>query len=142
MQSVDDHAAVIRVRLIFAIAAVGVIAILCALLITTLAFRDTAKPGEVVPAVLGAVTAAIGTIVGLVAGHLAGSAGKERAEQRADAREREAAAGRTLAESLKADETIAAADTEGASEAFLPESRSTDQLAIRRHAELAKRLFP
>jgi hypothetical protein len=135
----DDDADRLRLWLTFGVAVVGIALVMVAFLITVLTFKDASQPGELIPAVLGGVTAAIGTLAGLVAGHTAGSAGKERAERRADAREQEAAAGRTLAESLKVDEAILPA----------PRSRGSDVLGssedpqiaalLRRQVELAKR---
>ncbi len=99
----DDQADRLRLWLTFGIAVVGIGVVLIVFLITVVSFKNSARPGELVPAVVGSATAAIGTLAGLVAGHTAGSAGKERAEHRADAREQEAVAGMALAESLKAE---------------------------------------
>jgi hypothetical protein len=97
----DDNSERLRIWLTFSVAAIGIGVVFAAFLVSVVMFRNADNPGELIPAVLGAVTAAVGTLAGLVAGHTAGAAGKERAERRADALQPEAAAGRTLAESLK-----------------------------------------
>jgi hypothetical protein len=139
---VDDKSDRLRLWLTFGVAAFGITVVLIAFFVSVLTLKDKDQPGQLIPAVLGAVTAAVGTLAGLVAGHTAGSAGKERAESRADAREQEAAAGRTLAESLKAEESAYATAGESGLEAFGQGERTADVDAIRRHAELARRLFP
>jgi hypothetical protein len=129
---VDDKSDRLRIWLTFGIAAFGITVVLIAFLVAVFTLKDKDQPGQLIPAVLGAVTVAVGTLAGLVAGHTAGAAGKERAERRADAREQQAAAGRTLAESLKAEESVVTSLSQ----------QPADADAIRRHAELARRLFP
>jgi hypothetical protein len=71
------------------------------------------------------------------------AAGKERAENRADSREQEAAAGRTLAESLMVDEATLPATAGRGLEALDPDGgQAAAAEVVRRDAELAKRLFP
>lgn len=117
----------------------GIGAVLFAFCIAVYAFRDSKNPAEVIPAVLGSTVAAVGTLAGLVAGHAAGAAGTERAEQRADANEKDAAAGRGLAATLKADAATGTVDP--AQETFGVEDRPDDAV-LRRHAQLAAELFP
>ena len=92
-RTMNDSGDVLRLRLTFLIATVGIAAVLVAFFAAVIAFHDAKNPGQVIPAVLGAVTAAVGTLAGLVAGRAAGAAGRERAEDRAEASAKEAAAG-------------------------------------------------
>jgi hypothetical protein len=73
----------LRLRLTFWVAAIGVAAVLLALLLTVLVFRDARNPANTVVAIIGPVSALIGTLAGYVAGQTAGAAGREKAEQRA-----------------------------------------------------------
>jgi hypothetical protein len=132
----------LRLWLTFGIAVFGISVVLVAFFATVLTFKGRTQAGQIIPAVLGVITAAVGTLAGLIAGHTAGSAGKERAERRADAREQEAAAGRTLAESLEAEEAMLATSGGGSQEAGSRSELFADNDAIRRHADLARRLFP
>src|SRR4051794_625767 len=136
----NDSGDVLRLRLTFLIAAAGVAAVLIAFFAAVIAFHDADNPGEVIPAVLGVGTAAIGTLAGLVAGHTAGAAGRERAEDRAQANAHDAAAGRALAETLKAEGAAADGGEDG-----LPGTRGgppTATDAVSRHAAIARSLFP
>jgi hypothetical protein len=131
----------LRLWLTFGIVVFAILVVLVAFFVTVLTFKHKAQAGQIVPAVLGVITAAVGTLAGLIAGHTAGSAGKESAERRADTREQEAAAGRTLAASLEAEE--AALDTsQGGRQAGGLSEPLAEREAIRRHADLARRLFP
>ncbi len=135
----NDSGDVLRLRLTFLIATVGIAAVLVAFFAAVIAFHDAKNPGEVIPAVLGAVTAAVGTLAGLVAGHAAGAAGRERAEDRAEASAKEAAAGRALAEALKAEESMGEPEEGAAATRGGP---ATDSDAVKRHAALARGMFP
>jgi hypothetical protein len=139
---VDDEADRLRLWLTFCIAVTGIAVVFIAFLVSVLTFKDATQPGELIPAVLGTVTAAVGTLAGLIVGHGAGAAGKERAEHRADLREQEAAAGRTLAESLKADDATLASLGGETLEAAGPMDGQSGAAVIRKHADLANRLFP
>ena len=74
---------VLRIYLTFAIATLGIAAVLVAFLVAVSMFASSDNPGEVIAAVLSPVTALVGTLAGYVAGQAAGAAGKERAEARA-----------------------------------------------------------
>jgi hypothetical protein len=141
----DDKADRLRLQLTFGVAVVGILSVMIAFLVSVIVFKNSKAPGELIPAVLGTITAAIGTLAGLVAGHAAGAAGKERAEWRADSREQEAAAGRTLAEAIKAGEAaLPEAGDEGDEgfEAVTPAEGVNAAYVVRQQAELANRLFP
>lgn len=138
----DDSADRLRLWLTFGIAVVGIASVMIAFFAAVLIFKNSKQPGELIPAVLGAITAAIGTLAGLVAGHAAGAAGKERAEHRADSREQDAAAGRTLAEAIKAGDAGATAAGEEGFEALDQAGGAQAAFVLRQHAELARRLFP
>ena len=132
-------------KLTFWIAFVGIVAVLIAFGAALLAFHSAKNPGQVIPAVLGVATAAIGTLAGLVAGHAVGSAGKAQSDQRANTNERDAANGRALAQTLVSDATSSLGSlgqfgVRLASSVTEPLSDEAD--LARRHAELAKSLFP
>jgi hypothetical protein len=137
----DDNTDRLRVWLTFGIAVIGIGVVLLAFLIAVLTLRHAKQPGELIPAVVGVVTAAVRTLAGLVAGHTAGAAGKERAERRADAREQEAAAGRTLAETLKTEDALLPQEG-GAAEGLTAAGEQPQVEVIRRHAELHGRYSP
>jgi hypothetical protein len=138
----DDKIDRLRLWLAFGVVIVGITVVFIVFLVAVLTFQNADKPAEIIPAVLGSVTAAVGTLAGLVAGHTAGSAGKERAERRAAAREQEAAAGRTLAEVLKADKATLLGPGSDEVQAPGPSAQAADEQLVRRHAGLARSLFP
>jgi hypothetical protein len=141
-ENARDQADTLRLWFTFGIATVGIVAVLIAFFVAVFVFKGAENPGELIPAVLGTVTAAVGTLAGLVAGHSAGSAGKERAERRSEANEQEASAGKALAVTLQNDESALASGGGTGREAFGVGPSEPGADVIRRHADLARKLFP
>jgi hypothetical protein len=137
-----DESERLRLQLTFGVAVSGFLVVFVAFAVSVLAFKDSDNPGEIIPAVLGVVTAAVGTLAGLIAGHTAGATGKARAERRAEANEHDAISGRALAHSLELDEQALGDAASGSSEQFGGASSSTEATVVRRHAEMARRMFP
>jgi hypothetical protein len=133
-----------QLKLTFRITLIGIVAVLIAFIAALIAFHGSKNPGEVIPAVVGVAATAIGTLAGLVAGHASGAAGKAQADQRAANNERDAAAGRALAQSMLVDEPRAPHSASPTDTRFLGTPAAQPETAdlARRHAELARSLFP
>jgi hypothetical protein len=129
--------------------AAGLATTLVAFLVTAFLFRDgpLAERSTAVAAVLAPLTTVIGTMVGAYFGVQAGQRGAAEAQQQAAAAQEDARAsagdaakGRALAAAIKAEAPAArgAADYESLGGAGSPEAAEV----ARRHAELARELFP
>jgi phospholipase C len=133
-----------QLTMTFRIAVVGIAAVLLAFLVAVIFLNGSKNPGQTIPAVLGGVVAAIGTLAGLVAGHAAGAAGKAASDQRANDNERDATAGRALARSMLVDvpSPVVAQPHTVARPSGPPSAQPAPTEVARRHAELARSLFP
>jgi ABC-type uncharacterized transport system ATPase component len=131
-----------RLTLTFWIAVVGVVAVLAALGLALLSLHHANDRDKVIPAMLGAVVAGIGTLVGAVAGHSAGASGKRQAEDRASMNERDAANGRALAKVMVADASGSAPKMMAAHAMSTDDPQTAAVDVARRHADLARSLFP